>query len=504
MENRPLLYYQQIRIFPVIISFMIHNPIIPGFNPDPSITFDGKRYIIATSTFEYYPGIALYTSEDLSVWKYETSVMTSANGFSLRGVKNSSGLYAATIRFHSGRYYAVTTNKNGFGNFVSHADSLAGPWTEPLFIHEDGIDPSLLFLPDGSCFYTQNGKGGLFGAFIDPDSGKLLEPLHLLSPGLTGNATEAPHIYMKDGLFYLVFAEGGTEYGHHEVAGRSESVYGPYELRKTPILSHVDRKRHMIQATGHADLLELGNGSWIAVFLAIRVPGRAHLHNLGRETFMAEVTWEDGWPVIGHGGEIELEEESFIETVPMKPDYISFHQDLPDTSVLRLRAEHASRYERCIDSLLIHGGDELSKDMGEPASLLLRQPEFESVFSADLRCDETLTGCAGITVFYNSDYHADLCLERTGEEIRVSFRRKIHDLETAVLKKTINPGHSVHLEVRTGRQWYVFFADGEEIGRAAMASFATEGTMYMTFTGTLIGIFAENGDGVFEEGFGFI
>ena len=483
---------------------MIHNPIIRGFNPDPSIAFDGERYIIAVSTFEYYPGIALYTSEDFSDWRYETSVMTDANGFSLEGVKNSSGLYAATIRFHNGRYYMVTTNKNGLGNFVSHSESLSGPWSKPFPIYPEGIDPSLCFLKDGRCFYTQNGKGGIYGAFINPDNGILEEPLRKISPGLSGYATEAPHIYEKDGLYYLIFAEGGTEYGHHEIAGRAEDIYGPYELRQKPILSHTERKNHEIQATGHADLLEMEDGSWIAVFLGIRMPGRPLLHNLGRETFMAEVTWEDGWPVIGHGGEIELEEESFIETVPMKPDYISFHQDLSDTSVLRLRAEHASRYERCIDSLLIHGGDELSKDMGEPASLLLRQPKFESVFSADLRCDETLTGCAGITVFYNSDYHADLCLERTGEEIRVSFRRKFHDLETSVLKKTINPGHSVHLEVRTGRQWYVFFADGEEIGRAAMASFATEGTMYMTFTGTLIGIFAENGDGIFENGFGFI
>ena len=482
---------------------MIHNPIISGFNPDPSITYDGKRYIIATSTFEYYPGVSLYTSEDLSEWKYETSVMTSGNGFALSGARNSSGLYAATIRFHCGRYYMVTTNKNGSGNFVSHSDSLDGPWSEPLYIYKDGIDPSLVFLPDGSCFYAQNGKGGLFGAFINPDNGKLLEPLRLISPGLSGNATEAPHIYMKDGLYYLVFAEGGTEYGHHAVVGRSESIYGPYEIRREPILSHVDRKGHEIQATGHADLLELYDGSWIAVFLAIRVPGRAHLHNLGRETFMAEVTWKDGWPVVGHDGYVELEEASRIETVPMKAPSVSFAEGFSGVPLLRVRTENAASYETDGRSLILHGKDCLSDDKGEPVMLLLRQTEFETAFSALVRCDTTLTGRAGISVFYNSDYHADLYLERFAGGLKLFFRRRIHDLETIVTEKIIPQCPYLRLEVKSDREWYAFLANGVEVGRASLASFATECTMYMTFTGTLIGIFAEAGDGVFEEGFGF-
>ena len=482
---------------------MIHNPVIPGFNPDPSITYDGERYIIATSTFEYYPGVSLYTSRDLSSWAYASSVMTSENGFSLHGARNSSGLYAATIRFHEGRYYMVTTNKNGFGNFISHSPSISGPWSEALFISRDGIDPSLLFLPDGSCFYTQNGKGGLFGAFIDPENGKLLEPLRLISPGLSGYATEAPHIYLHRGIYYLVFAEGGTEYGHHAVAGRSESIYGPYELRERPILSHTERKGHEIQATGHCDLIELPDGRWMAVFLAIRVPGRAQLHNLGRETFMAPVSWEDGWPVIGHGGCVEMEEEAAVETVPMKPVHVSFSDELSRCPVLRVRAEHGEAYEKRGDELVIHGRGRLSAGSGEPSALLLRQSDFNAEFSAVLRTDETLTGCAGITVFYNSDYHAALCAERKGDRLRLTLRRRIHDLEAVTAEIVLVPTSSITLRVRADREKYTFFADDAEIGSAAMASFATEGTMYMTFTGTLMGIFSESGDAVFSDGFGF-
>ena len=482
---------------------MIHNPIIRGFNPDPSIAFDGERYIIAVSTFEYYPGIALYTSEDLPDWRYETSVMTDANGFSLEGVKNSSGLYAATIRFHNGRYYMVTTNKNGLGNFVSHSESLSGPWSKPFPIYPEGIDPSLCFLKNGRCFYTQNGKGGIYGAFINPDNGILEEPLRKISPGLSGYATEAPHIYEKDGLYYLIFAEGGTEYGHHEIAGRAEDIYGPYELRQKPILSHTERKNHEIQATGHADLIEMEDGSWIAVFLGIRMPGRPLLHNLGRETFMAEVSWIDGWPVIGNDGKVEIEEPSAIETSTEKPVYFSFADDIDSSPLLRVRSRGKELYERGNGSLVIHSRDSLSKEKGEPALLLLRQTEFETVFSSELRTDSSLTGKAGVTAFYNSDYHADLYLEWRAGKLHAVFRRKIHDLECIVSDSEMEAKPAVRLEIRTDREWYIFYADGKEMGRASIASFATEGTMYMTFTGTLLGIFAEDGDGCFEKGFGF-
>lgn len=482
---------------------MIHNPIIRGFNPDPSITYDGERYVIAVSTFEYYPGIALYTSPDLSSWEYAGSALTEENGFSFSGCRNSSGIYAPAIRFHDGLYYITSTDKNGKGNFIISSRSVSGPWSNAKWIHPEGIDPSIMFLDDGRCFYTQNGKGGIYGAFIDPDSGRLLEELRLISPGLSGYATEAPHIYQKDGMFYLLFAEGGTEYGHHEIAGRSDSVYGPYELRTKPVLSHTERKGHIIQATGHADLIQTEDGRWIAVFLAIRVFGKPLLHHLGRETFMAEVNWKDGWPVIGDDGRVELDLPSDIETRRQDIVSISSPEDIAALPILRVRAPHSSDYSVIDGQLAIHGRCPLSESYGEPSVLLLRQTEPVISFSAMLRTDLSLTGIAGITVFYNSDYHADIAVNRTEEAIEVFLRRRIHDLETVAGRISMPLKDSVSLSVKADSSSYSFYIDGSLLGQASTASFSTEGTMYMTFTGTLIGVFCEEGDAVFNLPLGF-
>ncbi|MBQ0071371.1 MAG: glycoside hydrolase family 43 protein, partial [Spirochaetales bacterium] len=272
---------------------MYTNPVVPGFAPDPSITFWKGEYYLATSTFEYFPGVSLWTSRNLVDWTPKGAVLTRTSQLDLSGAASSSGLYAASIRVNqNGRFYMVTTNKFTHENFICHTDDINGPWSEISFIAKDGIDPSLLFLSDGRCFYVSNGSvdgvRGIKGAFLNPDTGELLEDFHLLSTGLNGHATEGPHIYEKDGWYYLMFAEGGTGYGHYEAILRSRSIYGPYEndSGNPIILTHVPRKGHPIQATGHADLIETPQGDWYAVFLGIRVKPRPLLHHLGRETFL--------------------------------------------------------------------------------------------------------------------------------------------------------------------------------------------------------------------------
>ena len=295
-----------------------HNPILPGFYPDPSICRVSDDYYLVTSTFEYYPGIPIFHSKDLVHWNQIGHVLDRPSQLDLDSIRNSGGVYAPTIRYHKGTFYVINTLVGKKGNFVVTATNPAGPWSDPYWIdNAPGIDPSLFFDDDGKAYYTGN---------IRPDSipkdskfrAIWLQELNLNSMKLVGersmileegalhgaNNAEAPHLYKVQGMYYLMIAEGGTGDNHAVTIFRSKTLRGPYEgNKKNPILTH----RHLgseypIACTGHADITDTQNGEWWMVLLGVRPYGGFH-YNLGRETFLTPVVWEDGWPVVnpGHG-----------------------------------------------------------------------------------------------------------------------------------------------------------------------------------------------------------
>jgi xylan 1,4-beta-xylosidase len=295
-----------------------HNPILAGFYPDPSICRVNEDYYLVTSTFEYFPGIPIFHSKDLVHWNQIGHVLDRPSQLDLDSVKPSGGVFAPTIRHHNGTFYVINTLVGKKGNFVVTATNPAGPWSDPHWIADaPGIDPSLFFDDDGRAYYTGN---------IRPDSipkeskyrSIWLQELDLKSMKLIGerniilnegalhgaNNAEAPHLYKVRGMYYLLIAEGGTGENHAVTIFRSKNLRGPYEgNKKNPILTH----RHLgseypIACTGHADLTDTQNGEWWMVLLGVRPYGGFH-YNLGRETFLASVTWEDGWPIVnaGHG-----------------------------------------------------------------------------------------------------------------------------------------------------------------------------------------------------------
>ena len=289
----------------------LKNPIIPGFYPDPSICRVGEDYYLACSSFELCPGIPLFHSRDLAHWEQLCYVMTPENGFHMERNTGNGGVMAPTIRFHKGVFYVINCNFSDRGNFIVTADNPAGPWSEPHWLSDvPGIDASIFFDDDGRCYVMgtadnwPDGKGGMrqgiWAAPYDIESFRLAgEPVALWGGAMAGvHAPEAPHIYHIGGWYYLLIAEGGTEYYHSVTVARSRSVLGPYEgYRGNPILT----MRHLghqacIQNAGHADLIELPDGSWYAVFLASRLIGGVS-KNLGRETFIVPVRWEDEWPL---------------------------------------------------------------------------------------------------------------------------------------------------------------------------------------------------------------
>lgn len=309
------------------------NPILAGFYPDPSICRAGDDYYLVNSSFAYYPGLPLFHSKDLVNWKQIGHAMNRPEQLVLDGAGVSRGLFAPAITYHNGLFYIVCTLIDKGGNFVITANDPKGPWSDPVWLRNaNGIDPSLFFDDNGKLYIVFNsippGNKSLHNGHrtirmfeLDPKTYKVISEEKLLVNGGTDMAKkpvwiEAPHFFKKDGWYYLICAEGGTGYNHSEVVFRSRSVEGPFiSYEKNPILTqrHLDTTRKFpITTTGHADFVKTKDEKWYAVFLGCR-PYEGDYYNLGRETFMAPVTWKDGWPVILEGNE----EVKYQYTVPM-------------------------------------------------------------------------------------------------------------------------------------------------------------------------------------------
>jgi beta-xylosidase len=282
----------------------VTNPVIPGFHPDPSVCRVGADYYLACSSFELFPGIPVFHSRDLVHWRQLGNALDRPVQLRLPpSTPGSGGLYAPTLRHHDGLFHLVVTNVSADGNLLVTATDPAGPWSEPVRLPGvHGIDPDLAWDDDGTCWCT---VAGISQVPIDPATGETLGPPRRLWSGTPGaKAPEAPHLYRIGDVWYLLIAEGGTERGHGVSVARGPSPNGPFEpCPANPVLSHRSTDQP-VQNTGHGDLVQGPDGSWWLVLLGVRPRGGTPgWHVLGRETYLAPVTWVDGWPVIGEVGE---------------------------------------------------------------------------------------------------------------------------------------------------------------------------------------------------------
>jgi xylan 1,4-beta-xylosidase len=278
------------------------NPVIPGFHPDPSVCRVGADYYLVTSSFEYYPGVPIFHSRDLFNWRPIGHCLTRESQLPLHGARSSGGIFAPTIRYHQGRFYMVTTNITARKHILVHAENPEGPWSEPVWLDMDGIDPSLLFDDDGKVYFSSTGPGGIWQSELDVERGTWIGEKRSLWAGTGGSFPEAPHLYRLGDTYYLLIAEGGTEYGHMVTIARSGTPWGPFEpCPHNPILSHRSKSLE-IRCTGHGDLVQDHRGNWWMVFLGTRPVGYPPCYHLGRETFLAPVSWDaNGWPVVNGG-----------------------------------------------------------------------------------------------------------------------------------------------------------------------------------------------------------
>ena len=298
---------------------MIRNPILPGFYPDPSICRVGDDFYLVNSSFAFFPGLPLFHSRDLVSWTQIGNVMDRVEQLPLDGARATRGLFAPTIRHNKGTFYVICTNVDNGGNFFVSATDPAGPWSDPVWLPEaEGIDPSLFFDDDGRVWYmgtrpasegpAYSGNWEIWIREIDVTAKK--DNFKGEARGIWRGALrdciwpEGPHIYRKDGWYYLFIAEGGTGMDHAITVARSKTLFGPWEgKRSNPILTHrnLGRTADLINV-GHSDLFDDTAGNWWIVLLASRPYGTEPSRgtNLGRETFMVPVIWEEEWPVASH------------------------------------------------------------------------------------------------------------------------------------------------------------------------------------------------------------
>jgi len=298
------------------------NPVLPGFHPDPSVVRVGDDFYLVTSTFGWFPGIPVFHSTDLVNWRLIGHAIDRPGMLDLAGRRLvDDGVYAPAIEHHDGTFYIFNTCVRCGGNFFVTARDPAGPWSDPVWVDFGGIDPSLFFDEDGRVWVINNdlpesgetypGHRALWMQQIDLAAGTMFGPRIMVVDGGVDLAekpiwAEGPHIFRKDGWYYINAAEGGTAEDHSQTIWRSRNVTGPYEPGPTnPTLTQRDLPRDRsdrVEATGHADLVELADGSWWATFLATR-PFAGQSTLLGRETFLLPLSWQDGWPSILAPGE---------------------------------------------------------------------------------------------------------------------------------------------------------------------------------------------------------
>ena len=296
----------------------IQNPILKGFNPDPSIIRVEDDYYIATSTFEWFPGVQIHHSRDLVNWQLITRPLNRLAQLDLQGVPDSCGVWAPCLSYDNGIFYLVYSIVKSFSgvwkdtpNYLVTTNNIKGDWSDPLFLSASGFDGSLFHDEDNRKWYVsmlvdhrkQKFFGGIFLQEFNMQKQKLDGPVYHIFDGSEIGITEGPHLYKKDGYYYLVTAEGGTEYGHAVTVARSKIIKGPYEVHPhNPIITCRDNPEHPLQKAGHADFVQIKNGEWITVFLVGRPISTLGTCILGRETAIETITWPDNeWPQLSNG-----------------------------------------------------------------------------------------------------------------------------------------------------------------------------------------------------------
>ncbi|MES5818699.1 family 43 glycosylhydrolase [Streptomyces sp. RG80] len=407
---------------------LLHNPVIRGFAPDPSLVRVGDWYYVATSSFEWFPTIPIHRSRDLAHWEYAGHVRGAVPGDSLAGVPDSGGIWAPSLSWDGERFWIVYSVVRSVGTpyfdvdtYISTATEAAGKWTAPRRVASHGFDPALYHAEDGrlwllnlqnDCRPGGQRFAGIMATELDRESLERVGDTHLLLQH--GRLVEGPKLLERDGWYYLVLAEGGTGFEHGVLVARSRALTGPYEVDTRPLMTTRDDPTVPLQKAGHAELVRTAGGDWVLSHLAARplhtVDGRRC--PLGRETAIQAVVWdEEGWPRLRHGGHhpaVEVDVPTRRHELPLAeadeplgwpwstlraPVDASWADTTARPGWIRLRGRHGPE-SRWAHSLLAQR---------------ITEHRAEAEVTVDARPD-TFTQAAGLVLRYNAEAYLSLDL----------------------------------------------------------------------------------------------
>jgi len=475
----------------------LRNPVIPGYHPDPSVCRVGDDFYLVNSSFCSFPGVPIYHSKDLVNWELIGNVLDRESQLPLKGANSWLGIYAPTIRYHEGTYYMITTNVGNGGNFLVTAKDPRGPWSDPLWLEQQGIDPSLWF-ENGKCYMVSNPDNTITLCEIDPKTGKQLTPSKPLWQGAGGRYPEGPHLYKKDGWYYLLISEGGTELAHSLTIARSKNIYGPYTSNpKNPILTNCSRdgQSMQIQGTGHGDFVQAKDGSWWLVFLAYRNFGGSY-HHLGRETCLVPVEWKTGeWPVVNGGKPVDtLMQVKTLPQVPVakKQSYYDFKKPFGPEWVYIQNPDSANY--RLDDGLLclFANGSSLTKNV-RPTFIGRRQESENILVETHLNfCESSPGDEAGLSVYQINDGHVDFCLIGQKGKMTIAVKAQLKNISTPLVTQEME-GFEAWLRIKSDGVTYDFEYSLD--GKVYKPFYQVSCTLLSTevvggFTGAIIGMYA--------------
>jgi xylan 1,4-beta-xylosidase len=498
----------------------IQNPILTGFNPDPSILRVEDDYYIATSTFEWFPGVQISHSRDLVNWRVICRPLTRYSQLDMRGVQNSGGIWAPALSYADGLFHLIYTNVRRWTgsfkdvrNFLVTAPSIEGPWSEPIFLNSSGFDPSLFHDDDGRKWFLNmfwdhrpqhNNFGGILLQEYDPTKRALVGPVENIYLGSELGLVEGPHIYKKDGWYYLLTAEGGTYATHAETVARSRKINGPYDaMPGNPLISSARNPELRLQSAGHGSLVQHRDGSWSLAHLCRRqFPNGRSI--LGRETSLQNIVWKDGWPRLASGGQVPLDSFEAPE-LPLHPWPQARQRDDFDGNDLsidwqapRVALDESMASLKARKGFLRLYGRESIVSLFEQTLVARRQKSFHIEASTCVEFHpESSQQMAGLVAFYSTDSFYYLYLTRAPHAKRVLglMRCELGNISYPVEKEyPVDQADKVYLKmvIQQDRIRFSYSIDGEQwaaVGWEQDASILSdEHAVPCAFTGNFVGM----------------